>query len=130
MELWEVMARESIRDLVARYNANGDSGRFAEVRRLFTARATMDIGDGRTYSGVDEIMTIFTQTKDGTGRRQGLTHVRHTTSTHQIDLIDSENVPSSSTRRGSRSNVQPASTNRWYDARVSSTLTAVRNRPA
>lgn len=92
MELWEIVARESIRDLVARYNANGDSGRFAEVRRLFAGQATMDIGDGRTYRGVDEIMTIFAQTKDGTGRRQGLTHVRHTTSTHQIDLIDSENA--------------------------------------
>ena len=26
MKSWELLARESIRDLVARYNANGDSG--------------------------------------------------------------------------------------------------------
>ncbi|MGA0879447.1 MAG: nuclear transport factor 2 family protein, partial [Ilumatobacteraceae bacterium] len=88
MEMWELAARESIRDLVARYNANGDSGRFAQVRELFSAEATMDIGDGRVYRGRDEVMTIFTRTKDGTGATSGLTHVRHTTSTHQIDLID------------------------------------------
>lgn len=88
MELWEVLARESIRDLVARYNANGDSGRFAQVRELFSRDAVMDIGDGTVYRGLDEVMTIFSRTKDGTGATSGLTHVRHTTSTHQIDLID------------------------------------------
>lgn len=88
MELWQLIARESIRDLVARYNANGDSGRFAQVRELFCADAEMDIGDGRVYRGLDEVMTIFTRTKDGTGATTGLTHVRHTTSTHQIDLVD------------------------------------------
>jgi hypothetical protein len=30
-----LVARESIRDLVARYNANGDTGRFAQVLDLF-----------------------------------------------------------------------------------------------
>ena len=88
MEMWEVIARESIRDLVARYNANGDTGRFAQVRELFSPDATMDIGDGRVYRGLDEVMTIFTSTKEGTGAAAGLTHVRHTTSTHQIDLVD------------------------------------------
>lgn len=86
--MWELAARESIRDLVARYNANGDAGRFAQVRELFSAEATMDIGDGRVYRGRDEVMTIFTRTKEGTGATSGLTHVRHTTSTHQIDLVD------------------------------------------
>ena len=34
MTLDELIARESIRDLVARYNANGDSGRFDQVVEL------------------------------------------------------------------------------------------------
>ena len=88
MEIWQLMARESIRDLVARYNANGDTGRFSQVRELFSVDAVMDIGDGKVYQGLDEVMTIFTATKDGTGANPGLTHVRHATSTHQIDLID------------------------------------------
>ena len=31
MELWELVARESIRDRIARWNANGDAGRFPEM---------------------------------------------------------------------------------------------------
>lgn len=92
VELWELVARESIRDLVARYNANGDSGRFGHVRELFCSEATMNIGDARTYSGIDDVMTIFTRTKGDTGATPGLTHVRHTTSTHQIDLFDEQSA--------------------------------------
>ena len=35
VEMWEAIAREAIRDLVARYNANGDSGRFEPLMELF-----------------------------------------------------------------------------------------------
>ena len=41
--MWELVARESIRDLVARYNANGDSGRFDQVMALFAPDAVMEI---------------------------------------------------------------------------------------
>ena len=88
MEFWQVIARESIRDLVARYNANGDTGRFAQVRELFSTDATMDIGNGHLYQGIDEVMTIFTGTKESTGASTALTHVRHSTTTHQIDFSD------------------------------------------
>ena len=44
--MWELEARESIRDIVARYNANGDSGRFDEVMVLFAPDAVMQVGDG------------------------------------------------------------------------------------
>ena len=54
MEHWELDAREQLRDLVARYNANGDTGRFEQVLDLFAPDAVMEIGDGRTYTGRDE----------------------------------------------------------------------------
>lgn len=67
MELWELVARESVRDLVARYNANGDAGRFAEVARLFTPDAVMELvsrdGTTRRFEGVDAITSVFTGTK-------------------------------------------------------------------
>jgi hypothetical protein len=111
MELWELAARESIRDLVARYNANGDAGRFAQVLELFADDAAMELvtsgGDVQRYEGHDAIATIFTGTQerwglggvgapvsadttsgpppDRQGRRR---HVRHFTATHQIDLGD------------------------------------------
>jgi hypothetical protein len=48
----------------------------------------MDIGDGQVYSGIEQVMTIFTGTKETTGAASGFTHVRHSTTTHQIDLVD------------------------------------------
>lgn len=96
MELWELGARESIRDLVARYNANGDSGRFVQVMEVFAPDAVMELlgtdGELRTFTGRDEIETIFTSTKAGwdatVATRSPRHHVRHFLSTHQIDLID------------------------------------------
>jgi SnoaL-like domain len=98
MELWELAAREEIRDLVARYNANGDAGRFAQVVELFAPDASMELvgGDGEVqrYEGHDAIAAIFTGTKDrwdadaadeASGRPH---HVRHFVSTHQIDIED------------------------------------------
>jgi hypothetical protein len=92
MDLWEVVARESIRDLVARYNANGDSGRFAQVMELFAPDAQMDI-DGEVKTGIDEILTIFTGVRDDLGAPSGggsshPAYVRHLTATHQIDIVD------------------------------------------
>jgi len=64
VEAWELDAREQIRGLVAAYNALGDRGRLDGVMALFAHDAVMDIGDGRTYEGVDQIRPIFTGTRD------------------------------------------------------------------
>ena len=82
------VARDEIRDLVARYNANGDTGRFSQVRELFTPDAVMRIEPDQEYEGIDAIMSIFTGTSSNTAASSSLTHVRHFTSTHQIDLED------------------------------------------
>lgn len=99
MEVWEVVARECIRDLVTRYNTNGDSGRFANVLSLFTDDATMELdraGGAELYRGHAEILTIFTGTKDrwagqlgrGESTDAAPTYVRHRVATHQIDIDD------------------------------------------
>jgi hypothetical protein len=91
MELWELVARECIRDLVARYNANGDTGRFAEVLALFTPDAVMELHDGVLYEGIAGIETIFTGTQKtvkGLDAGAGPIYMRHHTSTLQIDLVD------------------------------------------
>ncbi len=85
MELWQLEARESIRDLVARYNANGDSGRFDQVLELFAPDAVMEI-DGRPYRGHDEIRTIFTDAADSVQRWPHPVVMRHYTATLQIDV--------------------------------------------
>ena len=96
MEVWELAAREGIRDLVARYNANADSGRFAQVLDLFAPDAAMELvdagGDVQRYEGHDAIATVFSGTKgrwDAAASVPGRPHhVRHFVATHQIDVED------------------------------------------
>jgi hypothetical protein len=85
MESWELVARESIRDLVARYNANGDTGRFDQVVALFAPDAVMDV-DGTVYEGREQIRTIFTGAADSLRDRPGPLLLRHFTATLQIDV--------------------------------------------
>ena len=94
METWEAVAREAIRDLVARYNANGDSGRFEQVLALFAGDAAMELDDG-IFSGHEEILSIFTGAQqrwtdelNPPGTASASHHVRHSVSTHQIDFDD------------------------------------------
>jgi SnoaL-like domain len=96
VELWELVARESIRDLVARYNANGDSGRFEQMMKVFADDAVVELvgtdGSVRRFEGTEDIATIFTGTKANwdveVKPKAAGHHVRHLTATHQIDLVD------------------------------------------
>ena len=87
MEIWELIARESIRDLVARYNANGDSGRLDQMMDTFADDAVVE-GRDREYVGKDEIRKFFSvaveRTKSGQG---GVKWIRHNTATLQIDVL-------------------------------------------
>ena len=97
MEHWELAARESIRDLVARYNANGDTARFDEVVELFAPDAVMEVGGSR-YAGREAIRGLFTSTamqirsdsepRSGGDRDEARTrrYLRHFTATLQIDM--------------------------------------------
>jgi uncharacterized protein (TIGR02246 family) len=88
MEPWVLVAREEIRDLVARYNANGDTGRFAQVLELFAPDAVMETGDGRAYTGHDQIIDIFTGARDRSSYGDHPVYLRHMTATHQIEVLD------------------------------------------
>jgi uncharacterized protein (TIGR02246 family) len=81
----ELIARESIRDLVARYNANGDSGRFDQVVELFAPDAVMEV-NGVVHRGREAIRSIFTTTASSLRGFTDMPVLRHTTSTLQIDL--------------------------------------------
>jgi hypothetical protein len=87
MELWELLARESIRDLVTRYNSNGDAGRFPQMMELFAPDAVMEVEE-RRYSGRDEILSLFTETRERVRDAATPTYVRHCVTTHQIDRED------------------------------------------
>ena len=86
METWELVARESIRDLVARYNANGDAGRFDPMLELFAEDAVLEI-PGSTHRGKVEIRALFEGVSQRTGTGRSAAFIRHFTATHQIDLL-------------------------------------------
>jgi ketosteroid isomerase-like protein len=88
MDIYEVIARESIRDLVARYNAKGDAGLIDEMMALFAEDALLEVVDSHIYRGIDEIRGLF-EGAARTGSDAGVPEIRflrHHTSTHQIDM--------------------------------------------
>ncbi len=97
MEPWELDGREQIRDLVARYNANGDSGRYPQVLELFGADAVMHIPSG-SHRGRNEIEAMFTNAarKTGAGDDAKASFIRHHTATLQIDFSSTEEATSRS----------------------------------
>lgn len=95
MEPWELVARESVRDLVARYNANGDSGRFDPLLELFAEDAVMELPNGR-HEGKPAIRAMFKSVAEGTGEggEARARFIRHFTATLQIDVQDEQNASS------------------------------------
>ncbi|MCB1007234.1 MAG: nuclear transport factor 2 family protein [Acidimicrobiales bacterium] len=88
LELADLLAREAIRDLVARYNAYGDGGLIDRMVALFAEDAVLDIGDA-AYEGRAAIRGLFSGTVDRSAAAAGgPAYVRHGTTTHQIDLVD------------------------------------------
>jgi hypothetical protein len=103
MEVWELVARESARDLIARYNANGDSGRIEQMIEVFAPDAVFETGDRRfegraaIHDFMRGVVTVQADTAtpapispaladwESRGRTPML---RHVTGTTQIDVVD------------------------------------------
>jgi len=89
VEPFEIEARESIRDLVARYNANGDAGRFDAMLALFADDAAFEF-DADTFEGRPAIRGFFERVSERTGPGRAAAFVRHFTGTHQIDVLSAD----------------------------------------
>ncbi len=85
MQPCELAAHEGIRDLVARYNANGDSGRFDAMLALFAEDAVLEVPE-RTLEGRAAIRDFFEGVAGGEGGSSRVRVLRHFTATLQIDL--------------------------------------------
>jgi uncharacterized protein (TIGR02246 family) len=85
LEIWELIARESIRDLVARYNANGDAGRFDSMLELFAVDAVLEVPN-QTLAGRAAIRSFFEAVAAGGSGRPRVRLLRHFTATLQLDV--------------------------------------------
>lgn len=97
MTLEQLLAREGIRDLVARYNSYSDTGRFEPLFELFAEHSAMETtgADGvkTTWDGRENVKLIFTGAHQRIETRTdaaAAAYIRHFTATHQIDLIEGD----------------------------------------
>lgn len=56
MELWELAARERIRDSLAQYTWSGDGGKVAELALAFAPDGVLEIRNGPRFEGRDAIV--------------------------------------------------------------------------
>jgi hypothetical protein len=95
MELWELVARESIRDRIARWNANGDAGRFAEMVQVLAPDVEFEAAGSEPIRGRHAVLSYLAglQSSGATPKSGryvpagGRPSLRHFTSTVQIDLV-------------------------------------------
>jgi hypothetical protein len=59
MEMWELVAREQIRDTLARYNWSGDAGRLDGLAETFCADGVLEIQASEPLSGRSEIAAFL-----------------------------------------------------------------------
>jgi len=99
MNLEELAARESIRDLVARYNFYGDTGRITELADLFLPDGEFELDDGTELHrcrGRAEITALLESIKQRwVAEARDLKtsgRVFHSVGTHVIDVLDSDHA--------------------------------------
>lgn len=88
MENWELVARECIRDTVARYNHAGDSGRFDDMVACFTEAGGLIVVGSTEHFGRAALREFFAGV--GAGAQPGFTHLRHCVTNVLIDVESHE----------------------------------------
>ena len=86
MELWELAAREAIRETVAAYAQCADSGRFKELCALFAADGTLEIEGQPPLRGRDAIHDFLTGVALDLAGASSSRMIRHNVSSLRIDV--------------------------------------------
>ncbi len=87
----ELVARESIRDLVAQYAHGADRGRFDDVAALFADDGVLELPDGRRLAGPAEIRAFLRGTGETMRAAVADPFIRHHVSSHRI-IVESEHA--------------------------------------
>ena len=92
MELWELAAREAIRETVARYAHLVDRGRIDELVELFTQDGTLEAGDRPPARGRADIRAFFMKTGRRLAVASGRPLIRHHVSNLVIEVTGSDSA--------------------------------------
>jgi ketosteroid isomerase-like protein len=96
MELWELTARELVRETIARYAHLVDRGRIDELLTLFAEDATLEAGDRPRARGRDAIRALFLDTGRRLATRAARPLIRHHVSNVLVDVEGPESASASS----------------------------------
>lgn len=86
MEPWELVAREEIRELVARYAHCADGGRFDELAELFAEDGELRIDGREPLRGRDAIRAFLGATRDDLRASPAVRSLRHHVSSVRIEV--------------------------------------------
>jgi hypothetical protein len=86
MELWELEAREAIRDLMASYVHAADRGRFVELAELFLPDGVLEIDGQDPLLGREAIAGMLDGVKGRLTATDGVSFIRHHVSSLSIDV--------------------------------------------
>jgi hypothetical protein len=86
MELWELVAREELRDLLTTYYRLGDSGRIAEQAALFEPDGVVELYGRGTFVGPDAIATAYKGLNENHVADPGVTYIRHHSSNYSLSF--------------------------------------------
>ena len=87
MELWELAAREAIRDTVAAYAHYADSGRFDEFAQLFSVDGVLEVHGQEPVTGRDAIRAYLGGVGTDLARDTTVPLIRHHVSNLRIDVV-------------------------------------------
>jgi hypothetical protein len=86
VELWELVAREEIRELVARYAHHADGGRFAELVALFAEDGVLRIDDRPPLLGRNAILAFLDDTRRDLAASSASGAMRHHVTAVRLDV--------------------------------------------
>ena len=97
VELWELIARERIRDTLARYNWSGDAGRGEELAAAFAPDGVLELRGGVTVRGRAEIRELIGGVAGAPRADPGVRRlVRHVLTNTRFTAISAEQASVSS----------------------------------
>ncbi len=96
MDAAEAIAREQIRDVIARYNHAGDHGRLDELVACFTEDGVMDLADLPELRGREAIRGHLSSVVDELAAATTRATLRHHVASTLIELIGDDTATASS----------------------------------
>jgi hypothetical protein len=82
--MWELEAREDLRELLASYYRLGDSGRIEEQAALFDPDGVVELHGRGTFVGREAIVGAYRSLNEGHMADPAITYIRHFSSNYTV----------------------------------------------